>query len=232
VPGAASLPRIVALRVGAGLALAVGCAQVFGIDEACQIGEPGCAAQEPCAEYCERVTAKCSADWPQYDDARGECESVCFYFERSSPGGPAAGNTLDCRLERARSSGGEEQSDCNAAGRGSNGACGSNCDAYCSLMRGVCPARYADFDTSDADDDEGMCHRVCEAMADAEVDYTPLPFEVNPRLDAEGQPTLYCRFWHLGTAAIELQQDGITNTFHCDHAFGDSECEPVTELAP
>lgn len=235
VPGVASLPRLIVFRritrcIVAGLLLAVGCAQVFGIDEACQLGEPGCALERPCVEYCRLVTDKCSANWPQYDDARGECESLCFYLE-SAPG-DATDNTLDCRLERARSSGGEQQSDCNAAGRGSNGACGSNCDAYCSLMRGICPAQYDQFDASAANDDDGSCHRVCESMTDPDVDYTPLPYAINPRLDVEGQPTLYCRFWHLGTAAIEKQQDGVIDTFHCDHAFGTTECEPVTALAP
>jgi hypothetical protein len=211
--------------------LAVGCAQVFGIDEACQIGEDGCAAERPCVEYCRRVTDKCSASWPQYDDARGECESLCFYLE-SPPNDPGSSNTLDCRLERARSSGGEEENDCNAAGRGSNGACGSNCEAYCSLMRGICPDEYEAFDPSAADDDEGLCQRVCEAMVDTDADYTPLPYEDNPRLDLAGQPTLSCRFWHLGTAAIEKQQDGVVDTFHCRHAFGDTECEPVTLSDP
>ena len=218
----------VMFRVGAALGLAVGCASVFGIDEACEIGAPGCAPLEPCLEYCAQISDKCFVGAPQYEDPRLECESLCPYFQRSSDG-TAVGNTLECRLERARSSGGE-QSDCPAAGRGSNGACGTNCDAYCSLMLTVCPAQYEQFDTSGAGD-EAACHAVCESMVDANVAYDPLPFGEAARLD-QGQPTLHCRFWHLGTAAIELQQDGFTNTIHCNHAFGGAECLPVTSVAP
>ena len=236
VPGVDPLPRSlafrrIALRLGAGLVLALGCAQVFGIEEACQFGDEGCSLERPCAEYCRLVSDKCSEVRPQYDDARDECESLCVYLE-SSPGGDATNDTLACRLERARSSGGERQSDCDGAGRGSNGACGTNCDAYCSLMRGICPDQYEAFDPSAADDDEGSCQRVCAAMEDANAAYTPLPYERNPRLDAPGRPTLDCRFWHLGTAAIEKQQDGVANTFHCDHAFGVTECEPVILATP
>lgn len=218
----------VVCRAVAGVALALGCAQVFGIDEACEAGTEGCTALEPCHEYCQRISDKCAAT-PQYEDARLECESLCPYFDRSTDGS-ALGNTLECRLERARSTGGE-LSDCPAAGRGGNGACGSNCDAYCSLMRNVCPVRYDEFDTTASNDDEGVCLATCAALADPDAEYDPRPFGELARLDGD-QPTLHCRFWHLGTAAIELQQDGFSSTIHCDHAFGLRECLPVTPPAP
>ena len=221
--------RSTLFRVACSLALGLGCAQIFGIDEACQVGTPGCAPLEPCREYCQRISAKCSAETPQYEDSRLECESMCPYFDRAMDG-TSSGNTLECRLERARSSGGE-LSDCPAAGRGGNGVCGTNCDAYCSLMRNICPALYQQFDPTDANDDEAACQTVCASLTDADAPYDPRPFGEEARLDTN-QPTLHCRFWHLGTAAIELQQDGFTSTIHCNHAFGLNECLPASVGVP
>jgi hypothetical protein len=207
-------------RAGLGLVLSVGCAQLFGIDEACVAGDDGCTELEPCTEYCERISTKC-ADNPQYDDSRGECQALCPFFEPAADGG-AATNSLECRLGHARGIN-REKSDCLAAGRGGDGVCGDNCSAFCSLMQALCPARHSEFDASDDPAaDAAACQAECALLRDRD------DFDiVTDQFDEPGTtPTIQCRLWHLGSAAVDAQS-GALNSHHCDHAMGLHECAPV-----
>jgi hypothetical protein len=244
-PAAATLGRVLR-RAALPTCLALGCAQIFGIDEACVIGEPGCAdragAEPPCtpgdpgcapdagidglcSQYCRQISQKCTAA-PQYDDARPpECESLCRHFPRAEGESPT-GNNLECRLARVTSASGE-RSDCFAAGRGGDGVCGTNCDAYCSLMQALCPAHLSEFDAGESlADDVAACQSDCSRLSDR-GDY-------DPTLGGEDEfdelvATIQCRLWHLGSAAIEVEQFGTLDNSHCDHAVGARECFPTPE---
>lgn len=233
--------------LGAALAtvLALGCAQIFGIDEACVIGEPGCAEAgvdgpscvpgDPdcaadagidglCSLYCSQITDKCTAA-PQYDVTRPECESVCRHLPRAEGESPT-GNNLECRLARVTSASGE-RSDCFAAGRGGDGVCGSPCDAYCSLMQALCPAHFSEFDAgASLADDAAACQSDCALLSDRR-DYDPA-LGGEDEFDEE-VATIQCRLWHLGSAAIEVEQFGTLDNSHCDHAVGARECLPTPQ---
>jgi hypothetical protein len=203
------------------LLVSLGCAQLFGIDEACVAGDADCTAREPCSEYCERISTKC-ADNPQYDDSRGECQALCPFFERATDAGATEGNTLECRLGHARGIN-QENSDCLAAGRGGGGVCGENCASFCSLMQSLCPERYAEFAPGDeAGADEAGCQEQCVQLLDRQ------DFDVvADQFDVAGTPaTVQCRLWHLGSAAVDAQS-GVLNSHHCDHAMGLHECAAV-----
>ena len=234
--------RRTSLRVVFGAALLIGCAQIFGIDEACVIGEAGCAERDPgaacepgdptclsdggidglCSQYCSQISDKCTAA-PQYDDTRPECESLCRHFPRAEGESPV-GNTLECRLARVSSASGE-RSDCFAAGRGGEDVCGSTCDAYCSLMQDLCPMNFSRFAESDnVADDASACQADCARLFDRR-DYDPA-LGGEDEFD-EDRATIQCRLWHLGSAAIEVEQFGTRDNSHCGHAIGVSECLPT-----
>jgi hypothetical protein len=244
-PAAATLGRVLR-RAALPTWLALGCAQIFGIDEACVIGEPGCAdsagAEPPCApgdpscapeagidslcsQYCSQISQKCTAA-PQYDDARPpECESLCRHFPRAEGESPT-GNNLECRLARVTSASGE-RSDCFAAGRGGDGVCGRPCDAYCSLMQALCPTHFGEFGAGESlADDAAACQSDCSRLADR-GDYDPTLGGEDEFDDDDA--TIQCRLWHLGSAAIEVEQFGTLDNSHCDHAVGARECLPTPE---
>jgi hypothetical protein len=210
------------------LVLALGCAQIFGIDEACVLDD-ACGVDRICSEYCGRIRDKC-IETPQYDFEKPECESLCPFFPRAADGATDAADTLECRLARASSDTGETR-DCYAAGRGGQEGCGSNCEAYCSLMQAVCPANFANFDPSSegADADAAACKLECARLRDTRV-YDP---SNAGEADNAGDPTVQCRLWHLGAAAIDVARNGTDmQTAHCGHAAGLTPCEPTPPPGP
>jgi hypothetical protein len=242
--GAAPAAPRALLRAALGIAFALGCAQIFGNDEACVVGDPGCA--EPsndglcapgdpgcpldagveglCERYCSQISDKCSVA-PQYDDTRPECESLCRHFPRAEGESPT-GNNLECRLARVSSASGE-RSDCFAAGRSGDGVCGTPCDAYCSLMQALCPTHFSEFDPgASLADDAAACQADCARLSDRR-DYDP-SLGGEDEFD-EDVATIQCRLWHLGSAAIEVEQFGTPDNSHCDHAAGVRECLPTPE---
>jgi hypothetical protein len=210
--------------------LILGCAQIFGVDEACVAGGSGCkpAVDSVCVDYCKAVSDQC-AETPQYDDNRpAECLALCPKFPRSP--GIARGNTLECRMAQVNTMSGESIS-CKAAGRGGDGLCGTNCQSYCSLMKALCPAHFGEFDPAGSDAgtdadaaDEMACLAVCRRLDDR-PDYNP---EVDGSDHDVSSATLQCRLWHLGAAAIELDAAGPDNS-HCEHAVGMSPCFPTPQ---
>jgi hypothetical protein len=215
-------------RSGLGLILALGCAQIFGIDEACVVDD-ACGVDTLCTEYCARIRVKC-VDTPQYDFQKAECESLCPHFPRAAEAATDDANTFECRLARATSLTGETR-DCYAAGRGGQDDCGSNCEAYCSLMQALCPASFADFAPSDAsaEADQAACLAECGRLEDLRV-YDPSPAGEN---EIEGKSTVQCRLWHLGAAAIDVAQTGTdVLSPHCRHASGQPPCGAAPAATP
>jgi hypothetical protein len=229
------------VRGGLGTLLVLGCTQIFGIEEACVIDEPGCGVAalgltnveektNECRQYCAAMDAQCTN--LQYTSEKpGECESLCLFFEREAEGTPAGNDTFECRLARATSMS-REASDCRAAGRGGDNVCGASCDAYCSLMQAICPMRFGQFAEGESElDDEAECRAECAVLVDR-LEYDPRPMGGVDEFDYDdGQPTVQCRLWHLGSAASDAVQFGMLDSHHCAHAVGVGDCLPV-EAAP
>lgn len=215
-------------RSGLGVILILGCTQIFGIDEACVV-DNACGIERRCAEYCERIEAKC-VEFPQYDHDKPECEALCAHFPLDADAMIDDANTFECRLARATNMTGEARLDCFAAGRGGQEGCGSNCESYCSLMQAVCPSDFAAFDadSASAEADLTACRAECDRIGDT-GEYDP---EMPGEFDAVGMPTVQCRLWHLGAAAIDLANGLGATTPHCQHAAGFPPCVPAPPPPP
>lgn len=175
------------------------------------------AMSDECDRYCNAITTRCTgtnADYKSFpEDLNGldECKALCPHFARE-PEPAGSSNTLACRLEIAEGPVGET-SDCRAAGRGGNGVCGTYCESYCQLMRSIC---RVSFDNMTVEED---CETICGKLVDNE-DYDAVAAERDGR-------SVQCRLWHLGRAAITLQDDDGTRegNMHCFHAAGLEICE-------
>jgi hypothetical protein len=215
-----------------GVSLAIGCAQAFGIDEACEVGDSSCEQDLLCEEYCGAVRDNC-VDEPQYNEF--ECENLCPFFPRAADAATASANanTLDCRLARAVSRSAERGEDCRAAGRGGNGECGSNCEAFCSLMKGVCPNEFDSFimNRTEATPDEA-CIAACSGLRDRMAFDPDIAGEDHEDL-ADETPTVQCRLWHLGSAAIDVSRSGRPSASgHCAHAIAMGFCRDPSPPTP
>ena len=105
-------------------------------------GSGGMVPDTLCGEYCATVIASCDpADTtkprlPQYNDM-DQCLAVCELLPPGEPNDRNV-NTVECRLRLARQAEYEPLNVCPQAGIAGVGACGSSCEAYCSLMNQVC----------------------------------------------------------------------------------------------
>jgi hypothetical protein len=180
---------------------------------------------DACVRYCDAILSTClpaagsALDNRAYVD-RDACLKLCPYFPRALAGAAAGNNTLECRLGLLESPEAAEASTvCQAAGRsgqaGANPVCGSNCDAYCSLMQQICPAEFSALAPS--------CESVCAGLGDQ------LAFDVTR--DERSGNTVQCRLWHLGLAAT-CDPDGAASCLplHCGHSAGVSPCNAAVAL--
>lgn len=212
-------------RAWLGVACATGCAQLFGIEEACEIGvDEGCAA-DACEQYCDAMLASSCQAPPQYTN-RDQCLLTCALFP---PDGDDAGNDVACRLEVA-SRASLESADCQDAGPTGGDLCGGTCDTYCFMMEELCPGFFDLFDRSveGRGPDQVACASLCEtltATGDAAYDAGPLGEEGGP------MPSAQCRIWHLIVGA-ERDERSRDRWAHCGHAVGSLHCTPVAGDPP
>ena len=147
-----------------------------------------------CAAYCGTIATNCIAEWTQWGmDAF--CMSACELFPVGTVD-DLMGNTLGCRTYHAGAAAMDPSVHCVHAGPGGSGACGANCDGFCSLARGACPEEWPDAAT---------CPTACMGFADTE------PYDASD----VGGDTFACRLYHA-TAATK---DPVT---HCAHIKADS----------
>lgn len=107
-----------------------------------------------CEEYCENVTASCSAN-AQYPSAQA-CVAYCSDFANLPLGAEddQSGNSVACRNYHAIvASSANPELHCPHAGRTGAQVCGSLCENYCHLMVENC----AVFD------DAEQCNNLCDA---------------------------------------------------------------------
>ena len=150
-----------------------------------------------CVNYCETIAMNCNGANAQYAAAES-CLGVCATF---APGmdGDVAGNSLACRLYHLTVAATDAATPTVHAGPAGAGACGTNCESFCSIATEICPAEHPDIDT---------CLATCMAFMDTEK------YDAS---DAAGD-TLACRLYHLTVAAT----DAASATTHCPHTVADS----------
>ncbi len=166
---------------------------------------------ELCVEYCDEVMENCSGDDEVYK-SRITCINTCNALPAGEEEEPI-GNTVQCRLGRARAAASSPEEECAAAGpSGGDGACGSSCDAWCHLLESECPEDYAGI---------WDCPTACSTIPKSGG------FNID---DNYYEDTIECRLIHLGAVGDEKQK-----SVHCGHGrylpaetcVGDLEEEPT-----
>lgn len=163
-----------------------------------------------CREYCDTVMGNCTEDNAVYlNDAH--CMGACLALE---PGdSEPTGNTVSCRLQRARAAEREADVECRLAGPGGGGGpCGSDCDAWCALLAKACP-----------DESRRLGEDCAETCATALVDLESFDVERD-----YGGDTLQCRLVHT---VVSLAEDPAV---HCAHSGLNptSMCVPDSDAEP
>jgi hypothetical protein len=136
--------------------------------------------EQTCAGYCAAISANCSGPTAQYSTEQ-DCLSVCAAF----PAGAAAdmaGNTLGCRIYHAGAAADDAVTHCPHAGPGGGGACGSDCESFCTIAAAACPGAFADM---------AACMGECAGFDASEV------YDAS---DIMGN-TFACRMYHLTVAS-------------------------------
>jgi hypothetical protein len=152
------------------------------------------AAAATCADYCTAIQANCTAANTQYTSP-DQCMAACSAFAQGSPGA-MSGNNLECRTYHAGAAEGDPATHCTHAGPGGDGACGSNCEGFCTITLDACEGRPdADTYASIAE-----CMTACEGFDDSES------YDISD----VGGDTLACRLYHAQVGTI----DPVT---HCGH---------------
>ncbi len=157
------------------------------------------AAPATCADYCTEILTNCDGVESQYTNM-DTCLDICATFDQGTAG-TMSGNSLECRAYHAGAALGDPTTHCVHAGPGGGGACGSNCEGFCTIVQASCTGANEAYAT------EQDCLDACGDFDDSEK------FDV---ADVNGD-TLACRLYHGSVAT----QDPDT---HCGHT------EPVSAV--
>jgi hypothetical protein len=158
-----------------------------------EVGDIDAADQVPtCADYCATIEANCAAPQDQWSSA-ATCMTACASWDVGTID-DTSGNTLGCRNYHAGAAESMPAVHCVHAGPGGAGACGSNCEGFCTLALDACTGANEQFASM------AECMTACAGYDATE------PYDVTDT----GGDTFACRLYHL-TAAV-----GDPGT-HCDH---------------
>lgn len=204
------LRLLVSASLLAGAASLGGCALILGIEERTEAGivdeETGIETNDLCIEYCDVVQESCTEELAVYA-ARASCINTCNALPPGTSSEPE-GNSVECRLRRAKSAASSPEDFCSAAGPGGDGGCGSNCEAWCYLLESECPGDY-------------------ELLSDCMAACSTIPDEGGFDVDASyARDDIQCRLIHLGAVA----DDDV----HCSHAsyVAEDKCVPPEDGTP
>jgi hypothetical protein len=167
-------------------------------------GVGGAGSEQPlCERYCDAVMSSCTGARAVYA-SREVCLAVCATLPPGKEGDEGT-NTVQCRLRKAQAipQVGEPDVECPAAGPGGDGACGTNCEGFCSIASSVCAAAIV---TS------GGCPALC----------APVPDLGGYTSNVQSGNSVQCRLYHASAATLD---PGI----HCSHVRG---LGPCTSSAP
>ncbi len=162
-----------------------------------------------CTDYCGLVMSTCTGQYAQYQSV-GECMNACALLPMGAAG-DMAGDTIGCRIYHAElAADAGVNPHCWHAGPYGFGACGTNCDSFCTMATAWC-SPMGGFDGGAAPyNSKGMCSAACMmyTVADGGAD----PGAYNAAGPQTGN-TLDCREWHLGAALA----DHAAQQVHCNH---------------
>lgn len=149
---------------------------------------------EDCIDYCDAIQKNCpdGTENQQYIE-RETCINTCNALEPGEKAEPT-GNTVACRLRQAKAASNNPGEFCPFAGALGGGECGTNCDAWCTLLEAACPD---DFEVL------ANCNEACSGLKDSG--------NRNFQNSYPSAPDLQCRVYHLGAAFDNP-------TVHCTHA--------------
>jgi hypothetical protein len=110
------------------------CQSIAGIED--RHFEPAVTGSPECEKYCNLVMKGCTDAFAAYPD-RTTCIKTC---DALPSGEVSQDNSYECRTEQAQLAvnGGEQDSECPAAGPFGNGVCGTACEALCTLLDKNC----------------------------------------------------------------------------------------------
>jgi hypothetical protein len=145
-----------------------------------------------CPEYCTLMQDLCAADFLQYP-SDAVCLAVCEAFP---PGNPEdqLGNSSACRHFQAVQANEAPATFCGAAGPTGNGACGAECESFCTLAIELCTGELAQWP------DVPTCIADCMQF----------PADVVYNASVVSGDSYACRTYHLTVAALD---PGV----HCPH---------------
>jgi hypothetical protein len=144
-----------------------------------------------CATYCSTIMANCTGTNQQYSDMQ-TCTSTCEKFDAGTVGA-MSGNNKECRVTHAGLAMTAPSPHCLHAGPGGGGACGMNCEGFCTIVTKTCATQYPDMPG---------CMTTC-AMFNTTPDYNSMQ---------TGGNTFACRLYHATAATV-------TPTVHCPHTL-------------
>jgi hypothetical protein len=151
-----------------------------------------------CDEYCTDMMDGCVEDTDVQYPSYNFCMNVCAHFEIGDPEDDT-GNTLFCRLKRAREVPSEPETLCQIAGPSGGGVCGETiCDNVCDMVIDICFEEFAS---------RAACMTDCESLDDLGT------YNSTIQRGLEVQ----CRQYHVNAAATDA-------TVHCPHTAGAGPC--------
>lgn len=146
-----------------------------------------------CASYCATVMANCTGANKQYPN-EAACLGSCSALPQGATGA-TSGNSLSCRAYHASAAPTDAALHCPHAGPAGDGACGGNCESFCTIAVAKCSSNFADVNA---------CTTACNGFAMNTVHYTDA---------TTSGDSFACRMYHLSVAAT----DTASATTHCPH---------------
>jgi len=137
--------------------------------------------------------ANCTGANAQYS-SEASCLGSCSAFMQGTTGA-TSGNTLSCRAYHAGAAPSDAALHCPHAGPAGDGACGGNCEGFCTIAVAKCGGQFADV---------ASCTTACNSFAMNTAHYTDATTSGN---------SFSCRMYHLSVAATDATSAGI----HCAH---------------
>jgi len=171
-----------------------------------------------CDAYCDGVMANCTGKYEQYRN-RTQCMAVCKHLPEGTPGDKNV-NTLECRMSQVRFAESEAFLYCKSSGPLGEGRCGSNCEAYCSLMTATCtPDSTAGNVELSYFPDTQACLSNCAALSPDPSG--PIQYSSSATITPSSLVgnNIYCRTYHVSAG---IEQDSASE--HCPHAMGGDPC--------
>lgn len=165
----------------------------------CDTGLMQCTPGPTCTAYCATIEANCTGTNDQYS-SNAACLASCAPI----PDGTAAdmgGNTVGCRTYHAGAAMSAPAVHCPHAGPGGAGACGANCEGFCTIALGVCTG----------------ANQVYASLAQCLTECAGFPTAPPYNTTTTSGDSFACRMYHLTAASLDPAG-------HCSHIV---EASPV-----